>query len=133
MSREKNPLEWLRHAENDRRAAQVLLADGFYEQSVFYCQQAVEKSLKATIVKQTNERPPHTHNLRALLERIPGLTLPNEIAQSVSTVSEYYVGSRYPMDVADANTFGPELAKTASQTMTEIFQWFLTNFSFDNA
>lgn len=131
MSREKDYREWLRFAESDRRATQVLLADGFYEHCVFYCQQAVEKLLKAIIVKQTGERPPHTHNLRALLERVQAIAIPNEIAHSVSTISEYYVGSRYPMDVTDANTFGPELAQTAVQNMTEVFQWFSTNFSSD--
>ena len=60
MSRESDPLEWLRYAEIDRRAAKHLLEAGEYETCAFHCQQAIEKLLKAVIVKQTGQRPVHT-------------------------------------------------------------------------
>ncbi|MGQ0604767.1 MAG: HEPN domain-containing protein [Anaerolineales bacterium] len=58
MSREKDPREWLHYAENDQRAAKALIEAEIYEHCVFHCQQAVEKLLKAIIVKQTGDRPP---------------------------------------------------------------------------
>ena len=45
-----------------------MLDSGRYLYVLFCCQQAVEKMLKAVIVKQTNEFPPRLHNLMRLAE-----------------------------------------------------------------
>lgn len=93
MNREDNPKEWVRHAETDRRAARLLLRDGEYEPCAFHCQQAVEKLLKAVIVKQTNQRPVHTHDLSALLEKVKGVEIDEGIAKAVSDIDGYYAGA----------------------------------------
>lgn len=132
MSREKNPQEWLRYAEDDRQAARVLLDSEFYEQCVFHCQQAVEKLLKAVIVKETQRKPVHTHDLNALMEKIVSVAISDSIQRSISDVDGYYAGSRYPIDVVDANTFIKPLATSALQSTDEIFTWFLTRISFES-
>lgn len=131
MSREADPKEWLRYAENDRRAAQHLLEAEDYEACAFHCQQAVEKLLKAVVVKQTGQRPRHTHEMSALLEQLGDFEIEVEIAQSISSIGVYYLGARYPLDVVDSGTFVKPLAESAVQRMDTIFKWFLTRINFD--
>lgn len=132
MNREDNPKEWLRHAETDRRAAKSLLEDNEYETCTFHCQQAVEKLLKAIIVKQTGKRPVHAHELNALLEKITGLEIDEEIARGISDIDGYYVGARYPLDTVDPGFFKRPLAESAVQRTDEIFEWFLNKINFEN-
>ena len=42
--------EWLRKALNDLKIANILLKEGFPDESAFHSQQAVEKALKALLV-----------------------------------------------------------------------------------
>jgi HEPN domain-containing protein len=131
MNREDNPKEWLRYAENDRSSARHLLASEDYEACAFHCQQAVEKLLKAIIVKQTGQRPPHIHDLTTLLRKIGGLRIDEALAQSIRNIDAYYVGTRYPLDVVDPGTFRKPLAESAVQKMDEVFTWFLSRITFD--
>ena len=132
MSREGNPKEWLNAAEKDRLAAKHLLDSGDYEACAFHCQQAVEKLLKAVSVKQSGQRPVHTHDLRALLEESSDLKINAAIEEAVSNISGYYVGARYPLDAVDPGAFKRSLAESAVQKMDEIFQWFLAQISFES-
>lgn len=132
MNREDNPREWLHYAENDQRAAQTLFESGEYEARTFHCQQAVEKFLKAVIVKQTGKRPVHTHDLGALLEKISGIEVPENIARPVSDVDSYYIGGRYPLDVVDPGYFKEPLAESAIKRMNEVLEWFSTKINFES-
>ena len=132
MSREGNPREWLRTAESDKRAAEHLLDAGDYEACAFHCQQAIEKLLKAIIVKQTGKRPIHTHDVRSLLEEISGLEISVEMKDMVSDINGYYVGSRYPLDTVDPGVFVKPLAEKAVEQTAEVFKWFLTRINFES-
>ncbi len=132
MSRETSVKEWRRSAESDRQAAKHLLDAGDYEACVFHCQQAVEKLLKAVIIKQGGGRPERTHDLNALLEKITGLEKDKDIEQIVSEIDGYYIGSRYPLDTVDPGIFVKPLAEKAVQYTDEIFKWFLTRLVFEN-
>ena len=131
MSREGNPQQWLRHAEVDRRAAKTLLESSEYEPCAFHCQQAVEKLLKAIIVKQTEQKPPHIHDLTTLLRKVRNLQVGDELAQTIRDIDAYYVATRYPLDVVDEGTFKKPLAESAVQRTDEVFQWFLSRITFD--
>ena len=130
MSRESDPREWRRFAEIDRRAARHLLEAGDYEACAFHCQQAIEKLLKAIIVKQTTQKPVHTHDLRALLEELKDIEVSPEIASLVSNIDIYYIGTRYPLDVADPNIFKKPLAESAVGQADKVFEWFLAQINF---
>ena len=60
-------LEWISQSEYDVGTAQAMLDSGRYIYAVFMCHLAVEKSLKAMVVKRTGDAPPRTHNLVNLL------------------------------------------------------------------
>ncbi len=131
MSRESNAKEWLRKAESDRDTAKYLLAGEKYEDCTFFCQQAIEKLLKAVLVLQTDKRPPHTHDLRALLDAVSNLNS-GEVEEAVSSIGGYYVGSRYPLDEVDPTIFQRPLAEAAVQKTERVFKWFLAKINFEN-
>jgi len=49
---------WVDQAQYDLDTARAMLASGRYLYVLFCCQQAVEKALKAAIVRKTGELPP---------------------------------------------------------------------------
>lgn len=54
---------WLDIAEYDLETAAAMQQSGRYLYTVFMCQQALEKLLKAIYLLQTGEEAPRTHNL----------------------------------------------------------------------
>ncbi len=89
--------KWLRFADSDMVPAEGLQRIGQELHALFFLQQAVEKTLKALLVKQTHAAPPRIHSLRTLAERC-GLSLPMDEGLLLENLSEYYVESRYPGD-----------------------------------
>lgn len=89
---------WLEQATDDLEVAEILLAHDppKSDAAAYHCQQATEKYLKAFLVYQ-GHRPPHTHNLEALLDLS---TQYDETLQSlygiVKPLAPYAVDIRYP-------------------------------------
>ncbi|MEK7784597.1 MAG: HEPN domain-containing protein [Chloroflexota bacterium] len=127
MSRESDPQEWLRYAEIDRRSAKHLLEAGEYETCAFHCQQAVEKQLKAIVVKQTGERPPHVHDLFTLRRKIKDVETIDKIKELIVDIDSYYVSTRYPVEVVDPETFIRPLAQSAIEKWTGCLNGFRRN------
>ena len=131
MSRETSVQEWRRFSELDRKAAKHVLESNDYEACIFHCHQAVEKLLKAIVVSQTKSPPPHTHNFRAILDRISGIDI-EEVEAALSSINGYYVGSRYPLDQVNPDVFQKPLAESAVQKTEQVFEWFLAHINFEN-
>ncbi|MFP4171501.1 MAG: HEPN domain-containing protein [Candidatus Hydrogenedentota bacterium] len=90
--------DWLRRAEDDRRAARTLLAQEFndYGVSAFHAQQCAEKAIKAYLVRWQIEFP-KTHDMERL-RRIMA-TADEQLAQDLfvaDALSPYSVEFRYP-------------------------------------
>lgn len=64
-----------------------MLASGRYLYVVFCCQQAVEKALKAVIVRKTGALPPRVHNLLRLADS----SITRELAEDVMKNTEQVV------------------------------------------
>jgi len=92
--------QWLKHAGDDLRSAEILLRAGIYTISCFHCQQCLEKSLKA-VLQEKNIKPPRIHNIKKLkdiAENALGSTLAISVEEA-NFLSGIYVESRYPLDV----------------------------------
>jgi HEPN domain-containing protein len=126
VSREEDVQEWLAYAEADRRSARNAMKMQDYRDAALHCQQAVEKLLKTVIVAQTGKRPPYEHDLRTLLRKVRGLSVPEELAQRVSDLDIHYTGTRYP-GVVDLGFYTEENVTKLMAWMEETFQWFLTH------
>jgi HEPN domain-containing protein len=91
--------EWVKKAENDFKAAGQLLRrrkDIVPDAASFFCQQCVEKYLKARLT-EAGIAFPRTHDLLQLLNLcLPVEPLWSPYAKTVDTMSDYAVDFRYP-------------------------------------
>ncbi len=95
--------EWTKKAENDFKVASQILRrrkDIVPDAACFFCQQCVEKYLKARLI-EAGRAFPRTHDLLQLLN----ICLQFEpqwaaYAQVVDTMSDYAVDFRYPGNTA---------------------------------
>ncbi len=91
--------EWVKKAENDFNAASQLLRrrKGIVPDAAsFFCQQCVEKYLKARLI-EAGIAFPRTHDLLQLLNLcLPVEPLWSPYAKTVDAMSDYAVDFRYP-------------------------------------
>jgi HEPN domain-containing protein len=64
---DKDILYWISLSRYDINTAKAMLAGRRYLYVLFTCQQAIEKMLKALVVKNTGSFPPKIHDLVKLL------------------------------------------------------------------
>jgi HEPN domain-containing protein len=83
---------WLRQSENDLLFARTALAEGFYAQTCFICQQVAEKALKSIVVRRARAFP-FTHSLAELCKL---LRVNGRLLQAAAVLDQYYVTGRYP-------------------------------------
>ena len=87
---------WVRGAERDWHAAEVLLTAGAYSQCVFLAHLTVEKLAKAHWIKEhENPDPPMWHNITKLL-RQTSVVLPDDERATAAELSNLQTESRYP-------------------------------------
>ena len=60
---------WIKTAEDDLVSAGLLIQNERYLHGLFFCHLCIEKSIKAHVVKETNQIPPKLHNLSFLLSK----------------------------------------------------------------
>ncbi len=95
--------QWLRKADSDLEAAGHLIAadSDFCAAAAFHAQQAVEKYLKAVLVRHQLDFP-RTHDIDRLVDLVrtvdPGLGL---IVEGAAILTPYGVEVRYPADLPE--------------------------------
>ena len=89
---------WVKKAEDDLRAATVLLAGAqpLHDQVCFHCQQLAEKYLKA-LLEEAALPIPKTHDCSVLLTLLPTpYRSLQRCARGLNLVTRYAVAPRYP-------------------------------------
>ncbi len=118
--------KWADLAAYDLATAEAMLASGRYLYVLFCSQQAVEKLIKAMIVEKTREFPPRTHDL-IRLARAARIPLSEEQDLFLRTLTKYYIGTRYPEEIA---AMVPEatqqLAKDLLSRTKDALKWIET-------
>lgn len=84
--------KWRKSGEKDFDTAKYLFNGKKYEESAFFCQQAVEKLLKAKLLERTNKLI-KVHDLVLLARK---LDAPENIIIACSKITPAYIDSRYP-------------------------------------
>ena len=84
----------LTFAREDLRVAEVVLAEGVYNQVCFHAQQCVEKALKAMLVG-LGLAPPRLHSITDLLSLFPPDYLA-ELRDDLVELDNYYIPTRCP-------------------------------------
>jgi len=115
-------LNWLKRARSNlERAKMGKVTQGIlYEDLCFDAQQAVEKSLKAILIK-LNQSFPKTHSIGILLKLIEeaGVEIPENINQA-KLLTAYAVDSRYP---GDYEPVSKEEYEEALKIAEDVFKW----------
>ena len=114
---------WIEASQEDLRTVEVLLGAGRDLHALFYCQQAVEKRLKALVIQLAGRMPPRTHNL-VRIARLAGLPLPLEREVFLRRLTGFYVRTRYPGEVQTQEVrVTAELARRYVEQTREVLVW----------
>ena len=118
---------WIRKAESDLKTAEHTLALKErcpFDTVCFHAQQCAEKYLKALLVSRTLDFP-KTHDLRLLMQKIPGdINLKLHIEEVVS-LNRYTIEARYPGDWEPFNRGEAEKAVTIARKVRKAVKTFL--------
>jgi HEPN domain-containing protein len=112
---------WLEKAKESLDDAIYSLDSHRYGLTAFCCQQALEKILKAAIIRLKKKRPRKIHDLLPLL-RESGLRMPENYTTEIAKISKFYFLVRYP-DINRKFFATPEIAKSTLQKTKEVFLW----------
>jgi len=114
--------KWTDQALYDLDTARAMLSTGRRLYVLFCCQQAVEKSLKGIIAERTQDHPPRIHNLIRLAERA-SLSLEPDMEERMRMLSNYYIESRYPEELASLGEIEQVLAAEVLTHTEEMLRW----------
>jgi HEPN domain-containing protein len=118
--------QWAERAQYDLDTADAMFKAGRYLYVLFCCQQAVEKALKAVIVRKTGELPPRIHNLLRLAE-VAGMKSSPEQGRFLGELSGYYIQTRYPEEIrATGAAITKELAQGTLGRTEQMVKWVLS-------
>lgn len=118
--------QWAERAQYDLDTADAMFKAGRHLYVLFCCQQAVEKALKAVIVKKTGELPPRIHNLLRLAEAA-GIESGEGQIDLLTRLSGYYVKSCYPEEIrVESAAITQELAREVLGKTEQTVEWVLS-------
>ena len=85
---------WLDFVRQDRRMAELALAEKLWGQACLHAEQCAEKALKAVLARR-DKTPPRTHRLADLLHLLGDKTF-EAIADDLRALDRFYLPTRYP-------------------------------------
>ncbi len=113
---------WWAQASHDLGTAEHNLAGGRYDAAIFYCEQAVEKALKALTIHARRLPPGPTHSPIALgrLCRVP-----KKFSTFLRTLTSEYFLSRYPDAAGEVpyTLYDGTETREYLRTSKELLQW----------
>lgn len=92
---EKTISYWLNGAKYDMSVASAMFKSKKYPYTLFMGHLALEKLLKALIVKKTKAHAPYSHSLPYLAEK-SGVNIPEEKLIKLREIMEFHFEARYP-------------------------------------
>jgi len=94
---EKTVQYWLDGAEYDMGVAEAMYEKEKFPYALFMGHLAVEKLLKALVVKTTREHAPYTHSLSLLAEK-SDINIPQKILKRLARFMEFHFEAQYPKE-----------------------------------
>jgi HEPN domain-containing protein len=126
MDVDKQVEYWATGSAEDLVAGETLLEKGYLRQGLFFVHLALEKTLKARVVRATRDVPPRVHNL-VRLAQLAGLKTNNEQERFLRRFDLYQLEGRYPD--SQQVVLDPGLARQELQTAMEVLQWLKAQLS----
>ncbi len=112
---------WWVQAKADLKSAENLLNSEDYYACSFFCQQAVEKGLKALHLLK-KRKIPSTHSLVFLSKEIG---IPSDFKTSILKLNPEYITTRYPdaANGAPVEIYNGEIAKEHLDGAKKVLEW----------
>ncbi len=117
---------WKTGSAEDLAAAGSLLEEDHLRHCLFFAHLALEKMLKAHVVRMTHDAPPRMHNL-VRLAHLAGLYPDDTQERFLRRFDLYQLEGRYPD--AQQVTLDRDLTRQELQKATETWQWLKTQLS----
>ena len=113
---------WWKQGTNDLEKAKILFNSRKFDGTAFFCQQAVEKALKAIILLKSREKKVEGHSL-VHLGRLAGV--PQTFFSGLKQLSPQYFISRYPDVTEDVpyELYDEKLAAEFLHIADEVLRW----------
>ena len=112
---------WWKKAKDDLDKARILFENKKYDGTAFFCQQSVEKGLKALALKEKNR----IKKIHDLVELGKDINLPKNLIQYCKELTLSYIYSRYP-DVKEEKNI-KSISNTFLKYGEEILRWIEKN------
>lgn len=114
---------WVGMAEDDIQVAKQLLNAKRPTYALFFCHLAIEKMLKAVVVKRTQEHAPLTHNLPFLAGRA-NLALEKGDLEFLAEMTRWNLEVRYPSDIETLKAYATvSKAQSEFKRTEELLRW----------
>ncbi len=114
---------WLDIADYDRQTARSLQNAGRYLYTVFMCQQATEKMLKANYIRIFAKEAPFSHNL-VYLNSLMELGTSDKQLKLMAELTTYYIEGRYPTYKKKLSALiGREKSTSILKETEALFKW----------
>ena len=116
---------WLESAAYDLDTGRSLLETKRFPYALFFAHLALEKILKAIVVKSTKEHAPFTHSLTFLASKSK-MDIPESIVDKLAEYTEFHIETRYPDEKKDFyKKCTEEFAYQQFGEMEEIYRWLI--------
>jgi|SRR3989344_1658416 len=116
MQKEVN--HWWNLAEDDLEKATILFNAEKHDGAIFFCQQAVEKALKALWLLEKKSEVPKYHDLLFFFQK---LGLPAKFKTTCEDLTGGYIATRYPTNLP--LSFTKKETEPLLQQSEEILLW----------
>lgn len=114
---------WIDSAAYDLETGKSLLEAKRFPYALFFAHLALEKILKALVVKVTQAHAPYTHSLTLLASKT-NLEVSDSILDRLAEYTEFHLESRYPDEKKEFyEKCTEEFAWTKFEEMTELYKW----------
>ncbi len=116
---------WVESAAYDLATGRDLLESKRFPYALFFGHLALEKTLKAIVVKSTKEHAPFTHSLTLLASKAK-MEIPESVIDKLAEYTEFHLESRYPDEKKDFyRRCTEEFARQKFGEIEEIYQWLI--------
>ncbi|MFH0728059.1 MAG: HEPN domain-containing protein [Pseudomonadota bacterium] len=114
---------WLESSAYDLETGTTLLRSKRFPYALFFGHLALEKLLKAAVVKHTGKHAPYTHSLIMLVGKT-GLELQEEQLDILAEIMEFHTEARYPdVKMEFYRKCSREFAKEKFAVIRKIYSW----------
>ncbi len=122
---EKTVQYWMDGSAYDLETGRSLLESKRFPYALFFGHLALEKILKALVVKAMKEHAPYTHSLTFLASKT-GIEIQESILDRLAEYTEFHLESRYPDEKKDFyRSCTEEFAKKKFAEIEEVYQWLI--------